>query len=717
MARLSTVLNGTLDPQQALDLVSRTFAELTNADGNAVFIQLDDAAHTLALARSTGFPAALRNEPPLPISLGHDSVTTDSFIIQNAAIDMRAEPIRAILAEANFVSWLELPLAMAGSTECFGALVAYYKEPHLFPSDEIEPLRIFADHAASTIRNSQIHRRTSQTLDQRVAQLLALAAINQELTSTLDPQNLFVRVLDYALDGTTSVGGALLLRPEAGQGTTDDDEPTMPRIVAQRGQDIRKTDDFLSRLTIAQALETNQPVIDRSHLPELSVPISRGADVLGVITLYAVEKDAFSPDDVLFVRYLATQAVIAADNARLFKRIEDSLNRLQIILDSMHEGVILIDATGTLLLANRQIDYMFNLVPSRIMGRSIEALLADTTLNLAEVLGFEPKALLNLIQQMQESHWLGGSSRQSYRIDVPMVRFIDRTIVSTHDNNGLVSGMLLVFADATEDRELAQAREDLTRMIVHDLRAPLTAVTTSMQLLTDISSEDARLQRALSRTVDASQRALRKLLHLVDSLLDIAKMESGTMTLERVPHLLAPVVQSVKLELAPLADDLEVEIEITVPDAISPTVIDAPKIERVLLNLVDNALKFSPVGAQVRITAYVSDQPDFVRIDVADRGPGIQDVYKQRIFDRFEQINGIQGRRRGTGLGLTFCKLAVEAHGGRIWIEDNPEGGSVFAFTLPLTNKPVAADIVPQASLPVAAVPSAVSAPTDRLGK
>ena len=708
MAQVLTTLSGTLDPQQALDLVSRAFAELTNADGTAVFIQLDDPTHTLALTRSTGFPAVLRREPAQPLCLSRSFSTLSPFVVQNSATDLRTVPIRRPLAEANFVSWVELPLLAAGKTEHFGALVAYYKQQRPFPATEIELLRVFADQAANAIRNSQIYRRTSQLLDQRVAQLLALAAINQELTSTLDPQHLFARVLDYALDGTSSVGGALLLRPD----TSVPEESVAPKIVAQRGRDIRRTSDFLSRMTISRALNSNEPVIDRTIIPELSVPISRGEAVLGVITLYALEKDAFSPDDVLFVRYLATQAVIAVDNARLFSRVEENRNRLQIILDSMHEAVILIDIPGTLLLANRQIEYMFNLAPERIMGYPVETLLADKTINLAEVLGFEPTAMLDLIGQMQDGRWLGASSRQTYRIEMPTVRFIDRTIVSTHGANGLVTGMLLVFADATEDRELAQAREDLTRMIVHDLRAPLTAVTTSMHLLNDISSDDPRLQKALSRTVDASQRALRKLLHLVDSLLDIAKMESGTMTLERVPHLLAPVVQGVKLELAPLADDLEVVIDIDIADSIPPAFIDAQKIERVLLNLVDNALKFSPVGALVAIKAYPPNRSGFVRIDVSDKGPGIQDVYKQRIFDRFEQVNGIQGRRRGTGLGLTFCKLAVEAHGGRIWIEDNVGGGSVFTFTLPVTNKPVAAD------LPVSS-PEAVgsSASPDRFGE
>lgn len=712
MSQLSTMLSGTLDPQQALDLVSRNFAELTNADATAVFMHMDDAARTLALVRSNGFTTALRHDPPYPLGMGRRSASSDWFVVQNGATDPRVGPIRAALLEARFVSWIELPLAIGNGSEHFGALVAYYQQPHSFAAEEIEVQRIFADHAAYAIRNSQMHRRTSLLLDQRVAQLLALAAINQELTSTVDPQKLFVRVLDYALDGTTSVGGALLLRPEA-----VGDEPTVARVVAQRGQDSRKGTDFLSRSGIARVLKTNEPTIDRSSLPELTVPISRGDEVLGVITLYAVEKEAFSDDDVLFVRYLATQAVIALDNSRLFQHIQDSRNRLQVILDSMHEAVILIDSAGVLQLANRQIDFMFYWPPAQLMGHTVESLLADPALNLAGVLGFEPDALRSLIRQMAEGRWLGGSSRQSYRIDVPMVRFIDRTIVSTHDAGGLVSGMLLVFADATEERELAQAREDLTRMIVHDLRAPLTAVTTSMHLLTDISSEDARLQRALSRTVDASQRALRKLLHLVDSLLDIAKMESGTMTLDRVPHLLGPVAHNVGMELAPLADDLEVNIEIDIADSLGTVDIDAPKIERVLLNLVDNALKFSPIGGQLTIQAQpCADESAFIQLTIADRGPGIPDSYKLRIFDRFEQVSGSQGRRHGTGLGLTFCKLAVEAHGGRIWIEDNPGGGSCFVFTLPTRAKatPVNSSTV---LVSVAAETSAASAAPDRLSE
>src|SRR5260221_4851181 len=116
-------------------------------------------------------------------------------------------------------------------------------------------------------------------------------------------------------------------------------------------------------------------------------------------------------------------------------------------------------------------------------------------------------------------------------------------------------------------------------------------------------------------------------------------------------------------------------------------VLDGDKIERVLLNLVDNALKFTTLGGLIQVRARL-DGSDRVRVEVTDTGPGIPDEYKAAIFDRFQQLDSTKGNRRGTGLGLTFCKLIIEAHGGAIWIEDNPGGGSIFAFLLPVENAP-----------------------------
>jgi signal transduction histidine kinase len=111
---------------------------------------------------------------------------------------------------------------------------------------------------------------------------------------------------------------------------------------------------------------------------------------------------------------------------------------------------------------------------------------------------------------------------------------------------------------------------------------------------------------------------------------------------------------------------------------------DQGKTSRVLTNLVDNALKFTPTGEQVSITAELSPDGDMMIVKVIDRGPGVPEAYRDKIFDRFTQIPKQLGRKRGTGLGLTFCRLAVEAHGGRIWVEPRPEGGSIFIFSMPV---------------------------------
>jgi signal transduction histidine kinase len=222
-------------------------------------------------------------------------------------------------------------------------------------------------------------------------------------------------------------------------------------------------------------------------------------------------------------------------------------------------------------------------------------------------------------------------------------------------------------------------------MIIHDLRSPLTAVTTSLKLMTEIVPKDSDIRPLVETTADASRRAIRKILSRVDSLLDISRMESGFINLDTKPTELATLVDSVCIELSPLAHELNITIQTEIPDDLPLLAIDSDKVERVLLNLLDNALKFAPMGSVVTIRSSLnSDKPGFSRTDVIDGGPGVPDEYKTRLFDRFVQVQGRSGKRRGSGLGLTFCRLVAEGHGGRIWIEDNPGGGSVFSLTLPV---------------------------------
>ena len=121
-----------------------------------------------------------------------------------------------------------------------------------------------------------------------------------------------------------------------------------------------------------------------------------------------------------------------------------------------------------------------------------------------------------------------------------------------------------------------------------------------------------------------------------------------------------------------------------IPDDLSAVRADLNKTTRVLTNLVDNALKFTPAGGQISLSAaHLTD--GFITVKVSDTGPGVPEGYREKIFERFSQVPGLVGRRRGSGLGLTFCRLAIEAQGGKIWMEPRPGGGSIFMYTLPVS--------------------------------
>lgn len=232
-----------------------------------------------------------------------------------------------------------------------------------------------------------------------------------------------------------------------------------------------------------------------------------------------------------------------------------------------------------------------------------------------------------------------------------------------------------------------EAREAYTSMIVHDLRSPLTAVMTSLRLIAAAIPKADPNYAMVERLTSGGLRGLKKVLSRIDSLLDIAKMESGIMPLQRTPTQLRQVVENVMNDLEPLAQELEIRLLPTVTP-LPPLLLDADKIERALLNLVDNALKYAPQGSDVRIEV-LRTAPDRVQLRVIDSGSGVPDSHKERLFDRFVQIEDRQVVRRGVGLGLSLCKAVADAHGGRIWIEDNPTGGAVFIIELPLVVAPV----------------------------
>lgn len=230
--------------------------------------------------------------------------------------------------------------------------------------------------------------------------------------------------------------------------------------------------------------------------------------------------------------------------------------------------------------------------------------------------------------------------------------------------------------------ELQNLRQETSELIIHDLRNPLGAVAVSLKMLT-LMLPDEVLQ-ANQEILNIAQSSCDRMQRLVDSLLEVSRIEEDEIPFSIGPVDLKPLIVDITARVAILARP-GTQVEVIVPADLPPVLADADKIERVIINLLDNAFKYSPDGGRIEVKA--AAEGGYVQVAVSDSGPGIPEGDRGRIFERFAQIPAQHGRRRGFGLGLTYCRLAIERHGGSIWVEAGEGGaGSRFVFTLPVAN-------------------------------
>lgn len=695
--KISTVLSNTLSAETLPATVLRS-ALLLDDDAFASVLYLypvESREQSKLDIYVLGIGKSFTDASPQPVSLGEELViqSTEILAIRDIMNDERTVPLRELLHQEGIQSLAEIPFMI--NDRPIGILCLLYQEQQNFTDEMLELFRAFGTQSALAINNAWTYTTTDKAFQRSTEQLVTLAMIGRSLTSTIDLNLICELVLHKVIESTVSSAGAVLLERDAHHErlvvcqARDGDALIDPSVV---DSGITQQVYHLGR---AIYLDANNPVwgtenprlvaVSRS---QLAMPISRGRDVLGVILVESPRLNGFSAEDTHFVEQVANQAVIAIDNARLFKRITEARDRLQVILDTMEEAIILIDKDGMIALANPRIT-LLDLMPDELLDLHISEALKDSTL--IPRMGFkDDEDLLQIIRDIGVENAWPANPPQLYMLPTSDGgrRYIQRFIIPVLDESAQTMGVLLVFYDQTEQQELNRTREELMRMIVHDLRSPLTAVTTGLKLLQDYIPSTNEAYTLIQSTTQTSRQAVRKLLARVDSLLDIAKMQSGRLAIDRTDVILSEVVQTVQKELAPLAQELEIKIINQVADDLPVLVIDRDKVERLLLNLVDNALKYSPTEDEIIIRAHpVGEQGaknGFVRVDVVDHGPGVPNDYKQALFDSFVQVEGREKVRRGVGLGLSFCKMVTEAHGGSIWIEDNQPTGSVFAFTLPI---------------------------------
>jgi PAS domain S-box-containing protein len=427
----------------------------------------------------------------------------------------------------------------------------------------------------------------------------------------------------------------------------------------------------------------------------LGAPLPGNERPIGALTLRREDGPAFSRWHEQLLRAVSNQASAAIQNARLYGEtvrlytltdaaLARRLEQLQALLNSVQEGVVMIDTAGQIVLVNP--------VAARLLGAPPEQLRGEilATATAVSRLGYTPQTWEARLKELQRQEPPAPAAGQ-YEISLTAESGEGRAVIERNGapvlaEDGRVMGWLMTLRDVTDAHELARRRADLIRMIVHDLRNPVTTVLSALRTM------EKQLPVANNGDVPGllqdAQQGSHDLLDMIDSLMDINRMEAGQAVVEADAMRLPPLVEQVMARLAPLAAQREVALRLNGEDDLPVVWGDREMLRRVVVNLLDNGLKFTPAGGSITVTlsretAVAEGYQPGVRCAISDTGPGIPPEFREQIFDRFMRTNRGGAQVRGTGLGLTFCKLVIEAHDGRIWNEARPGGGSQFIFTIP----------------------------------
>lgn len=372
----------------------------------------------------------------------------------------------------------------------------------------------------------------------------------------------------------------------------------------------------------------------------------------GVLMLMHPQAEYFNDEHVTLLRDAALLLAETVVHATRWQQAEVEAAHYRRLYEQGVAPCLITNFDGLILDSNPQADRLIGVEPGQLLGQSLQELLPVT------------------MPPQEDTEWLLPLNIENQTVLTIQVRARRLRL----PNNELLAWTLL---DASAANRLHQFQHDLSAMVYHDLRGMVMNVHASLtqqrQLLKgDQSPEYHVFSRLAMRSAD-------KMSLMVKTLLDIERLENHQLPLRRNPTVL-PVLLADAAEMVYAVTDNETQrLVFEIQDDLPLLQIDADMIQRVITNLVDNAVKYTPPHGEIVISARLIEEG--VRVTVSDSGPGIPDAMREQIFDKYVRLQN-RNAPVGVGLGLAFCKMAIEAHGGRIWVESGP--GTRFHFMLPL---------------------------------
>lgn len=393
-----------------------------------------------------------------------------------------------------------------------------------------------------------------------------------------------------------------------------------------------------------------------------NIPLVLNNKVRGLINISSTKKGLYKEEEMTILYKITSQASEAV--SKLEKVLETEKGKLNAMVASMADGVLMTDENQQVVVANPQVKFLLKLNQDEIN-------IFDVVKSLSERFDFCAK--------------LKESQTNNQIVTIPEValkdRFIQIIISPVRDTEGIFLGNVTLFQDITEEKKTAKMRQDFTAMMVHELRTPLTVIKCGADTILDHLHEINEGKLAL--LIGSMKESSCEMISLVNDLLDAAKIESGKFLINPQVQSLKPLFEELGDSFNPLADKKKLTLVFSYPQGLPKVKIDKERLRQVMNNLLFNSLKFTEKG-QVSVTAKEDNKQ--IVISISDTGRGIDPREKDRLFSPFSQILSPQeGKEPGTGLGLLITKGIIEAHGGKIWLESKLNKGTAFYFTIPIS--------------------------------
>ena len=539
----------------------------------------------------------------------------------------------------------------------------------------------------------------------------ALTNVSSIVAAQTRQWDLLDRVLHFTVQVLRAQGAsALLLDDEAGELTfsaalgTHSERLLGLRVkvgegvagrVAQSGE-VAIVNDAIDDARFSGRIDARTGFTTRNLI---CVPLKVRERILGVIEVVNREDgSSFTRADAQVLNAVANQAAIAIDNARLYDRLEQRVeesqgalaiaNRelqadktlLQTVLHSMTDGVVVTDGAGAIQLVNPAAQLLLPELERPVLGEKLGLVLQDFPL------GALPARAPDALGIAGE-----GEAVTLFRGEADAVRSIEARVAPLQTPDGDFGGLVAVFADITQRRQIEQAKSDFVSFVAHEMRSPLTSISGFSAMLQRSEGAPPEGKGALpvasrARFLGLIHTEAERLTRLINNLLDVARLEAGrTIEINRDEFDFAPLAR-LALE-SQRAYSSRHTLVADLPPMLPTLSADADKVTQILINLTSNALKYSPGGT---VTLRARALGEWLEISVSDEGPGIAPEQRDLLFSRFGRTPaastgaGARSKPTGTGLGLFLTRYLVEAHGGTIGVESETGHGATFTFTLPL---------------------------------